>query len=92
MNMQTVAFMNLGMLHTNAVVFDKVVLNLKRRHQEHLRYMKHNDLQFPYASHILSNVHECGRVDNIMSLLKQMNIQRPTNEFFWTILYSVTLL
>lgn len=56
-------------------------LNLKHRHQEHLRYIKHNDPQLSYTSHILKNVRECGRVDNIMSLLKQANIQRPTNEF-----------
>jgi hypothetical protein len=52
-------------------------LNLKHRHQEHLRYIKHNC----HTPLILNNVCECGRVDNIMSLLKQVNIRRPTNEF-----------
>lgn len=59
----------------------KTSLNLKHRHQEHLRYMKHNDPQLAYTSHILYNVQKYGHVDNIMSLLKQANIQRPTNEF-----------
>jgi hypothetical protein len=56
-------------------------LNLKHRHQEHLRQIKHNNPQLACASHILNNVHESGHVDNILSLLKQANIQRPTNEF-----------
>jgi hypothetical protein len=55
-------------------------LNLKHRHQEHLRYIKHNDPQLVYTSRILNNVYEYGRVDNIMSLFKQANIQRPTNK------------
>jgi hypothetical protein len=67
-------------------------LNLKHTHQEHLRYIKHNDPQLAYSSYILNNVREYGRVDNIMSLVKQANIQRLTNEFLRTILYSVTLL
>lgn len=55
-------------------------LNLKHRHQEHLRYIKHNHPQLAYTSHILNNVHEYGHVDNILSLLKQANIQRLINE------------
>jgi len=43
--------------------------------------MKHNDPQLAYTSYILRSAHEYERVDDIMSSLKQANIQRPTNEF-----------
>ena len=49
-------------------------LNLNHRPQEHLRYMKHNNPQLAYTSHILNNVHKYGHVDNILSLLKQANM------------------
>jgi len=54
--------------------------------------MKHNDPQLAYTSYILRSAHEYERVDDIMSSLKQANIQRPTNEFLWTILYSFTFI
>ena len=34
-----------------------------------------------YALHVLNNAHECGSVNNIMSLLKQVNKGQLINSF-----------
>lgn len=40
------------------------------------RYTKHNDPQSAYDLRILKNIHQYGPINNIMSLLKQVN-KRP---------------
>jgi len=55
--------------------------NLKQRYQEHIRYIKHNKLQLSYALRVLNNAHEYGSINNIMSLLKQVNKGPLINSF-----------
>jgi hypothetical protein len=47
--------------------------NLNLRYQEHVRYIKNNDPQSAYALHILNSRHEYGRINETMTLLKQIN-------------------
>ena len=47
--------------------------NLKQGYQEHIRHIKHNKPQLACALHILNKVHKYGSINNIMSLLKQVN-------------------
>jgi hypothetical protein len=46
---------------------------LKQRYSEHVRYIRNNNPQSAYATHILNNVHEYGSINNNMTLLKQAN-------------------
>jgi hypothetical protein len=48
--------------------------SLKLRYQEHIQYIKNNNPQFAYALHILQNWHEYGPIDQMMHLLKPINI------------------
>jgi len=41
--------------------------------QDHVRYIKNNNLQSAYAQHILQNQHEYGQMNSIMTLLKPLN-------------------
>jgi hypothetical protein len=47
--------------------------NLKLRFQEHTRYIKNNDSRSSYALHILNCRHEYGKINDTMTLLKQVN-------------------
>jgi hypothetical protein len=47
--------------------------SLKQRYQEHIRYIKHNELQSAYPLHILNNKHEYGPINNTKTLLKHIN-------------------
>ena len=47
--------------------------NLKKRYQEHVRYIRNNDLQSAFTQHILNNQHEYGTIEEIMKLLKPTN-------------------
>ena len=47
--------------------------NLKQRHKEHIRYIRNNDPQSAYATHIINNLHEYGDINDNMSMLKQRN-------------------
>ena len=49
--------------------------NIKTRYNEHIRYIKNNNLQLAYAQHILNNRHEYGTIDNIMTVLKPIHNQ-----------------
>jgi hypothetical protein len=44
--------------------------SLKQRYQEHIRYIKHNELQSAYPLHILNNKHEYGPINNTKTLFK----------------------
>jgi len=44
--------------------------DLKQRCQEHIRYIKSNNPQSAFALHILNNRHDCGTINEIMTLLK----------------------
>ena len=46
--------------------------NLKTRFQEHIRYIKNNNLQSAYAQHILQNRHEYGTIAETMTLIKPL--------------------
>jgi len=46
--------------------------NLKRRYQEHKRYIKQNDPQSAYTLRILNNSHEYGPINTTMTLLQQI--------------------
>jgi hypothetical protein len=46
---------------------------LKQRYKEHIRYIKNNETQSAYASHILNNRHEYGPIHNTMTLLKHID-------------------
>jgi hypothetical protein len=50
-----------------------------------MKYIKQNEPQSAYALHILSTTHEYGPINNIMSLLKQVNkgpLLNPFKEFY----------
>jgi hypothetical protein len=47
--------------------------SLKLRYQEHIRYIKNNNPNSPYAMHILNNRHEYDPTHNTMELLKLIN-------------------
>jgi hypothetical protein len=47
--------------------------SLKQRYQEHIRYIKNNEPQSAYTSHILNNKHKYGPIHNTMTLLKHIN-------------------
>jgi hypothetical protein len=47
--------------------------SLRQRYQEHIRYIRHNELQSSYAQHILNNKHEYGPINNTITLLKHIN-------------------
>jgi len=47
--------------------------NLKSRFQEHTRYIKNNEPHSAYALHILNCRHECGSINDTMTLLKYIN-------------------
>ena len=46
---------------------------LKQMYQEHIRHIKHNDPQSAYALHIPNNRHECGPINDTITLLKHIN-------------------
>lgn len=72
--------MTLHALHVNSVILDKLVKS-KTRYQKHIRYIKHNKPQLEYALHVLNNAHEYESINNIMSLLKQVNKAPLINSF-----------
>ena len=47
--------------------------SLKKRYQEHIRYIRHNEPQSAYVQHILNNKHEYSPIKNTMTLLKHIN-------------------
>jgi len=47
--------------------------SLKIQFQEHIRYVRSNNPQSPFASHILQNQHEYGHMNNILTLLKPLS-------------------
>ena len=53
---------------------------LETRYKEHIRYIKNNNEQSAFATHILCNRHEFGPIDKTMKLLhkaskgKRMNV------------------
>lgn len=47
--------------------------SLKHRHQERIRYIKHNDTQSTYPLHILNNKHVYGSTNDTMTLLNHIN-------------------
>ena len=47
--------------------------NLKIRFQEHIRYIRSNNLHSAFAQHILQNQHEYGQMNSIMTLLKPLS-------------------
>jgi len=47
--------------------------SLKQRYQDHIRYIKHNELKSAYASRILNNKHEYGPFSDTMILLKHID-------------------
>jgi len=47
--------------------------SLSIRLQEHVRYIRNNNLQSAYAQHIVQNQHEYGQMNSIMALLKPLN-------------------
>jgi uncharacterized protein HemY len=47
--------------------------SLKQRYQEHIRYIRHNELQSAYALHILNNNHEYDPMNSTMTFLKHIN-------------------
>jgi len=55
--------------------------NLKQRYREHITYIKHNKPHLAYALHVLNNAHEYGSINNMMSLLKQVNKGPLINSF-----------
>jgi hypothetical protein len=53
--------------------------SLKLCYQEHIRYIKNNNLQSAYAMHMLNNRHEYGPMHNTMKLLKQIQQNKMFN-------------
>ena len=49
--------------------------NLRARHLEHTRYIKNNDPKSAYTLHILKNRHECGNMNDTMTLPKGIDKQ-----------------
>ena len=47
--------------------------NLKTRFQDHTPYIKNNDTRSSYALHVLNFGHDCGNINDTMTLLKQVN-------------------
>lgn len=47
--------------------------SLKRRYQEHMRYIKQKDPRSAYDLHTLTNKHEYETIINTMSLIKRVN-------------------
>jgi len=59
--------------------------SLKLRFQEHIRYIRKNNLHSAYAQHILHNQHEYGPMDHLMTLLKPLKnttMLIPYEQFF----------
>jgi len=48
-------------------------LSLNIHFQEHIRYIRYNNPQSPYALHILQNQHKYGQMNSTMTLLKPLN-------------------
>jgi len=69
-----VAF-GLGILFCVCLWLSYIVIVFKQRYQEHTSYLKHNDSQsaYAYALYILKNKHECGPVNNTVTLFKHIN-------------------
>jgi hypothetical protein len=44
---------------------------IETRYKEHIRYIRHNNSQLAYASHILQNTHEYGPLQTTMELLQK---------------------
>ena len=58
---------------------------LKQRYQEHTHYIRNNNPQSVFASHILDNKHECGTIEEIMELIKPIKNTRlliPFEQFY----------
>jgi hypothetical protein len=55
-----------------------------------VRYIRNNDPQSAYATHILNNMHEYGNINNNMTFLKQINKGTSMNslEQFYIQLYA----
>jgi hypothetical protein len=60
------------------------------RYQKHVRYIRKDAPQSAYAVYILHNAHEYGRINNSMSVLKQVNKGPSMNSFeqFYIQIYS----
>jgi len=53
--------------------------------QEHIRYIRYNNPQSPYALHILQNQHEYGQMNSTMTLLKPLNnpnLRLPYEQYY----------
>jgi hypothetical protein len=48
-------------------------MTLRQRYLEHVRYIRNNDPQSDYATHILNSMHEYGNINNNMILHKQIH-------------------
>ena len=47
--------------------------SLKVYYKEHIRYIRYNNPKSAYAQHILSNQHEYGTMNNVMTLTRPLN-------------------
>jgi hypothetical protein len=59
--------------------------NLMQPYQEHIHYVRNNDPQPAYAYHILSNQHEYGNINEIITLIKPIqksSMLIPYEQFF----------
>jgi hypothetical protein len=64
--------MNLHVIHATSYI-EQTRHSLKQRYQDHIKYIKHNELLSAYALHILNNKHEYGPINDMMSLLKYID-------------------
>ena len=62
----------------------QTAFDLTTRHKEHIRYIKENQTQSAYATHILSNNHEYGRITGTIKLLNICN--KSTTMNCWKVL------
>jgi len=59
--------------------------SLNIRYRELIGYIRNNNPQSAYAQHILRNQHEYGTMNNLMTLLKPLNIPNmltPYEQFY----------
>jgi len=58
---------------TQLIVYRPNEPKLKIRFQEHIRYIRSNNLRSAFAQHTLQNQHEYGQMNCIMTLLKPLS-------------------